>query len=75
MKLSYYVIILVTIAWGILTLALQNYNNAIWIKCKRKISVFLSIIGALVFMASLQSYAELFVFMFLIIKGIMLIKR
>lgn len=75
MKAAYLVIVLLTIVWGIATLALQNYHGVIWTKRKSIISVLLSILGVLIFMASFQPYAAFFIFMFLIIKGVFLIKR
>lgn len=59
----------------ILTLALQNLKSAFWLKIKNKISLILSAVGAVIFMASLQPYAAVFTFIFLVIKALMLIKR
>jgi len=74
-KASYLAIVLLTIVWGIATLALQNYQGVIWTKRKNIISVLLSVFGVLIFMASFQPYAAFFIFIFLIIKGIFLIRR
>ncbi|MDD3654138.1 MAG: helix-turn-helix transcriptional regulator [Desulfotomaculaceae bacterium] len=74
-KAAYLAIVLLTILWGIATLALQNNQGVIWTKRKNIISVLLSTVGVLIFMASLQPYAAFFTFVFLIIKGILLIKR
>lgn len=71
----YLALVLMTIIWGILTLALQNYHGVFWTKSKNIVSVLLSIFGVLIFMASLQPYAAFFTFVFLIIKGVLLIKR
>lgn len=75
MKAIYLTVVLLTIIWGIAILALQNYPNIIWIKSKNAISTFLSILGVIIFMATLEPYAAFFTFVFLIIKGILLIKR
>lgn len=75
MKTTYLAIVLITVIWGIATLALQNYNDVFWTKRKSTISLLLSILGVIIFMATLQPYAAFIIFMFLIIKGVFLIKR
>ncbi|WP_343249859.1 helix-turn-helix transcriptional regulator [Diplocloster hominis] len=74
-KEAYFTIVLLTIIWGVTTLALQNYNGQIWVKISSLTSVLLSIFGVLIFIASRQAYAAFFVFILLIIKGILLLKR
>ena len=59
---------------GILTLALQNYRGALWARNKRGISWVLNAAGALLFIISSQSYAAAFLFIFLVIKGLLLFK-
>lgn len=61
--------------FGIAELALQNYHHLLWLRSKTAISVFLSVLGVLLFTASPQQYAAVFVFCLLVIKGILLIKR
>ena len=72
---AYLAIVLLTIIWGIGTLALQNHQGAVWTKSKAVVSVLLSTAGVLIFMASLQPYAAFLTFVFLLIKGVLLIKR
>ena len=67
-------VILITIS-GILTLALQNWNNPLWLKTKSKLSLILSVSGVLLFIISSQSYAAVFLFVFMIIKVLMLMKK
>ena len=74
-KVAYLTVVLITIAQGIGTLALQNYHNEVWEKSKNTVSVLLSTFAVIIFMASLQPYAAFFTFVFLIIKGVLLIKR
>lgn len=71
----YMAILLLTIAWGILLLALLNHCAAVWAKTKSAVSIFLSAFGVLIFIASRQPYAATFFFMILIIKGVLLVKR
>lgn len=74
-KAAYIAIVLLTIVWGIATLTLQNYHGLLWMKSKNIVSILLSTFGVLIFMASLQPYAAFFIFILLIIKGVLLIKR
>lgn len=74
-KFIYLIVVLLTVTWGIGTLAMQNYSNIIWIKSKNFISILLSTFGVIIFMASLQPYAAFLIFIFLLIKGVLLIKH
>lgn len=74
-KVAYFAIILLTVACGIATLALQNYSSIIWIKTKTILSMTLTIISVVIFIASLQPYVACFTFVLLIIKGALLLKR
>lgn len=74
LKPAYFAAVLGCITWGILTLALQNCQKAIWAKSKGKISLILSAAGTLLFMVSLQPYAAAFLFIYLLIKTLTLIK-
>lgn len=73
-KIPYLITVFGISIWGILILALQNCKAPLWIKYKDKISLGLSAVGALFFMISLQPYAAMFTFIFLVIKALMLIK-
>lgn len=74
-KLAYFAIIFLLTFCGVAMLALQNFDNFIWIKSKNTVSVVLSILGVVIFMATLEPYAACFVFTLLIIKGFLLTKR
>ena len=73
-KIPYLIIVFGIIICGILILALQSCMVPLWIKNKEKLSLGLSAIGSLFFMMSLQPYAAMFTFLFLVIKALMLIK-
>lgn len=60
---------------GILTLALQNLRRSFWMKSKRPLSLLLSAVGVSLFIISQQPYAAIFSFVFLILKGAVLLKR
>ena len=74
LKIAYFVFIAVIVVWGVLSLAMQNATKTFWVKCKSKVSLVLSAIGVLMLIVSLQPYAAVYLFVFLIIKALMLIK-
>ena len=74
LKTAYFVAAVGMIVYGILTLALQNCYQAFWVKNKSKISLVLNVVGALLFIISSQPYAAAFLFIFLVIKVLMLVK-
>ncbi|MBR2403688.1 MAG: helix-turn-helix transcriptional regulator [Lachnospiraceae bacterium] len=74
LRTAYFVVVIGMVASGILTLALQNCHGAIWVKNKSKISLALNVVGVFIFIISSQPYAATFLFVFLAIKVIMLIK-
>ena len=75
LKIAYFAIVVLSIAIGILTLALQNCQWVAWVKSKTMVSLVLGAIAVLVFMISSQPYAAVFAFALLAIKALMLIKR
>lgn len=75
LKVLYLGVIIGMIVLGFLTLVLCNYNFAFWIRNKNTLSLLLNVIGVFLFIISQQPYATVYVFVFLIIKTLMLIKR
>lgn len=75
LRVAYGIIVFAIILCGVLTLSLQNFRNAFWDKYKNTISIILSAVGALVFMVSLQPYPAAVLFLLLMIKVIILLKR
>ncbi|VDN47110.1 XRE family transcriptional regulator [Petrocella atlantisensis] len=73
-EVIYYTIILGITVFGTLLLTLQNWDNGIWIKNKSKISVLLSILSVMIFMATLQPYISTLSFILLLIKASLLFK-
>ena len=71
---SYFTLVIITALTGLLELAFQNFRCVFWLKSRNKISVLLSILGTVLFIISLQPYSAVFLFVFLIIKTLMLIK-
>ena len=75
LKATYFAVVIGMIAFGILTLTLQNYRGAFWLRNKSMISLALNAAGALLFIISSQPYTATFLFIFLAIKAVMLIKK
>ena len=74
LEIVYNSIVIIIIAYGILTLALQNCQKVFWLRNKEKISLILNAVAVFLFIISSQPYAGTFLFIFLIIKALMLIK-
>ena len=74
-KYTNIVLILLISAWGIATLALQNCTSRFWSKLKTPVSLALSALAVLFFMAGMEPYAASFAFLLLMIKGVLLLKR
>ena len=72
---AYFTVVIGVIISGVLTLALQNYRGAFWVRNKSIISLAFNAVGALLFIISSQPYAAAFLFIFLAIKVVMLIKK
>ena len=75
LRIAYFVVVIGIIVLGILTLTLQKCDQTFWMRNKSKISLIINAIGALLFIISLQPYAAIFLFVFLIIKALILIKK
>lgn len=75
LKTTYIAFVSIMVVLGIMTLALQNCRQRLWTQSKSILSLSLSAVGVCLFIISQQPYAAVFVFAFLIIKALMLIKR
>ena len=75
LRTAYFVVVIGIVLCGVLTLALQNWRQAFWDRSKSQISLLFNAVGTLLFMISLQPYAAAFLFVFLAIKALMLIKE
>ncbi|WP_411676918.1 helix-turn-helix domain-containing protein [Caproicibacter sp.] len=71
----YFVLVSLTVVFGIAILAFQSFPNRIWAKSKLPVSLMLSILSVLIFISTRQPYASVFVFCLLIIKGVLLVKQ
>ena len=75
LKWAYVVVIAGLVALGALTLALQNAQAAVWQKHKRRLSLGCNGVGVLLFIISSQPYAAALLFVFLVMKALILGKR
>lgn len=73
-KTAYFVLALGAVITGVVTLALQHVKTGFWARGKYKISVLLNLALVVCFMATLQPYAALFAFTFLVVKFFLLLK-
>ena len=74
LKVLYFVVIAAIVVTGILSIALQNCEQRFWVKYKNRMSLLLNAVGVLLFIVSMQPYAAAMLFVFLVIKALMLIK-
>ena len=75
LRVLYFAFVIITALWGVFTLSMQSINISLLLRVRRKVSLLLSIIGTLLFILSSQPYAAAFIFIFLMIKVLMCIKK
>ena len=75
LRILYLVAVIGIITTGVLTLALQNCRQSLWVRHKSRISLLLNGVSVLLFIISQQPYAAAFLFIFLTIKVLILGKR
>ena len=75
LKTAYLIAVFSMVVFGIATLALQNYANPVWLRTKGYLSILLTAIGILLFIISPQPYAAALLFVFLLIKLLILLKK
>ena len=74
LKVIYYVVVVGLSFLGIMTFLLKNHRKRIWILTKQKMSLYLSVLGVIVFIVGKQPYAAVMIFVFLMVKLKLLIK-
>lgn len=72
---SYWVSLLLMVAFGIAEIVIQYFENEKWLNISIKCSLVLHAMAILLFAVSKQPYVTAFLFLFFIIKLLMLIKR
>jgi hypothetical protein len=74
LRAAYFIVVIGIICIGVSTLALQNCQGSFWMRNKSKVSLAFCAVGVLLFIIGSQPYAASFVFIFTVIKVLMLIK-
>ena len=74
LKIAYFVVVIGIAGWGLLSLVLQNGRFSRWAGKQSRGSVFFNAVGVLLFIVSLQPYAAALLFLFLLIKLLILVK-
>ena len=74
-RIAFIVITAAVIINGIAGAFIANFNKEVWNRHRIVTGIVLSILAVILFMAARQPYAGIFCFMFLVIKGILVIKR
>ena len=74
LKVIYYVVVIGLTCLGMMTFLLKNHRKRIWILIKQKLSLYLSVLGVVVFIVGKQPYAAVMIFVFLMVKLKLLIK-
>lgn len=72
---AYWAVVITASLFGVLALALQSWQNPRWLRGRDGISLGLNAAGALLFILSRQPYAAVFAFVFLLLKGWMLLRQ
>ena len=75
LTISYFVVVFGMMALGIVILATSNNGQAGFSKNIQMLSILINALGILLMIISLQPYAATFLFIFLIIKVLMLLKQ
>ena len=75
LHIVYFIVVTAIVILGVLTLAMQNYTGSFWCRSKTMLSLLLCAAAAFLFIISRQPYATAFVFVFLVIKTLLLLKR
>ena len=75
LTISYFVVVFAMMALGIVILATSNNGQAGFSKNIQMFSILINALGILLMIISLQPYAATFLFIFLIIKVLMLLKQ
>lgn len=74
-KVTYITLVSLTALCGLATLALQGRQVRFWNQIKSGLSLLFSVLGVLIFILTREPYAASLTFLFLLIKGFLLLKR
>ena len=74
-KMAYFISVISIVIMGVITLVLSKWDNDFWMTHKSRISEILNVAALLIFAVSPQPYVTVFLFVYLIIKEIIRVKR
>ena len=75
LKAAYFLTAVGTVIFGVLILALQNYRGTFWMRNKHMISLVINTASVLLLIISSQPYAAVFLFVYLAMKAMILVKK
>lgn len=75
LQIAYFAVVLGMMGMGALILALQNWQNRVWVKWKSLLSFTISVVGVLLFTMGLHPYAAVFLLVLGVVKGILFLKK
>lgn len=75
LKGAYLAVVASIVIMGVVTLVLRNCGSAFWVRHKNLLSMLPVTIGTLLFIVSRQPYAAVYLFILLVIKALILVKR
>lgn len=74
LNVGYWIVVITLVVSGFLMLALQNCRYTVWVQSKYRISLLLNGAGTVLCIMSSQPYAATFLFIYLTIKVLLLLK-
>lgn len=75
LKIAFWSLTISHVVLGVVMLTQLNFQFKVWQKIKRKLSIAFTVVSVALFSLSLQPYASLLAFVFLIIKFVVAFKR
>lgn len=75
LKIAFWSLTISHVVLGVVMLTQLNFQFKVWQKIKRKLSIAFTVVSVALFSLSLQPYASLLAFIFLIIKFLVAFKR
>ena len=75
LRICYYCVVILTVLFGVLSLAMQNCKHSFWTRASSIITLLCNVSAVVLFIIGLQPYASFFLFVLLLIKILVLAKR
>ena len=75
LRIAYLAVVICVICFGVLTLALQKLSDVFWCQNKSMMSFLLNGLALAIFILGKQPYPAILMFVFLIMKGLLVLKK